>query len=177
MVKFTEDLLDVDAILNALNIKVGQTVLDAGCGSGYMSEVFSGKVSPSGKVYALDLNDHYIARLKDQLQGKNVEVIAGDITRPTRLDGSSIDLLYIATVVHIFSQQQMEGFVREAMRLLKPDGALAIVEIEKKETPFGPPLGARYAPEELKQIIPMLSEKTVMVGAHFYMQVFKIRRK
>jgi len=34
--KFTEGLLDSKLILKALNIKTGQTILDAGCVSGYV---------------------------------------------------------------------------------------------------------------------------------------------
>jgi len=66
----------------------------------------------------------------------------------------------------------MQGFIREVGRLLKPDSTLAIVETEKKETLFGPPLESRYSPEELKQIVPMIPGNTVRVGEHFYLQIF-----
>ncbi|MBN1864169.1 MAG: hypothetical protein JW808_04650, partial [Victivallales bacterium] len=39
--KSSESLLDKAAILGALRIEPGQTVLDAGCGNGYMSKEFS----------------------------------------------------------------------------------------------------------------------------------------
>ena len=51
----------------------------------------------------------------------------------------------------------------------KPDAILAIVEIEKKETPFGPPMELRYSPQELKEIVPLASVNTVQIGKHFYM--------
>ena len=51
--RFTEGLLDSERILKALNIKAGQTILDAGCGNGYMSKLFSKEVAQFGKVYAL----------------------------------------------------------------------------------------------------------------------------
>lgn len=173
--KFSEGLLNTDVILKALKITAGQTILDAGCGSGYMSKRFSEQASVSGKVYALDPNPYYIKSLENQTRGTNIETIEEDITAPTRLEPSSIDLLYISTVVHIFSKIQMKGFIQEAKRLLKPDAILAIVEIEKKETPFGPPLKSRYSPQELKNIISMVPEDTVRVGEHFYMQIFKNR--
>jgi uncharacterized GH25 family protein len=58
-------------------------------------------------------------------------------------------------------------------RLLKPNAYLAIVEVEKKETPFGPPLNSRYSPEDLKKIVPLVPVNTVQVGEHFYMQIFQ----
>lgn len=131
--------MDNELILKALNIQAGQTILDAGCGNGYMSKIFSNEVTRSGKVYALDPDKYFIKALKNETQGTNIEPMEGDITRPTRLSESSVDLIYISTVIHMFSEQQMRGFLREVKRLLKPDALLAIVEIEKKKTPFGPP--------------------------------------
>ena len=66
----------------------------------------------------------------------------------------------------------MMDFLKEARRMLKPNAVLAIVEIEKKETPFGPAMESRYSPEDLKNRVPMIPVKTVMVGEHLYMQVF-----
>jgi len=171
--KFTEGLLDNERILQALDIEPGQTILDAGCGTGYMSKLFSKEVTKSGKVYALDPDKYFVRVLKNETQGTNIETVEGDITRPTRLKESSLDLIYLSTVIHIFSKQQMQGFLQEVKRLLKPGALLAIVEMEKKETPFGPPLESRYSPEDLIKIIPMAPVNTVPVGEHFYMQIFQ----
>ena len=171
--KFTEGLLDHELILKALNIRAGQTILDAGCGTGYMAKVFSKEVAPSGKVYALDPDKFFIKALEKLSQETVIQPMAGDITGPTRLRESSMDLIYVSTVIHVFSREQMKGFLREAKRLLKPGALLAIVEIEKKETPFGPPLECRYSPEQIRDIVPMVPVKTVQAGEHFYMQIFQ----
>jgi ubiquinone/menaquinone biosynthesis C-methylase UbiE len=171
--KSSESFLNKELILKTLNIKAGQTILDAGCGNGYMSKVFSKKVGPSGKVYAIDPDTESIEVLRKETQGTNIEAIEGDITKPTWLNQSSVDLIYLSTVIHGFSKQQMQGFLGEAKRLLKPNAALAIVEIEKKETPFGPPLNIRFSPEELKDIVPLSPLNTLQVGEHFYMLIFK----
>ena len=173
--KFTEGLLDNERILKGLDIQAGQTILDAGCGNGYMSKLFSKKVTQSGKVYALDSDTYFIQVLKRETQGTNIETVAGDITRPTQLKPSSIDLIYLSTVIHAFSKSQVHGLLREVKRLLKPDGTLAIVEIVKKETPFGPPLQSRYSPEELKKIVSLVPVDTVQAGEHFYMQIFRYK--
>jgi len=171
--KFTEGLLYNDVVLKALNIRAGQTILDAGCGNGYMAKLFSNAVTRSGKVYALDPDKYFIKILENDTQGTNIETIAGDITQPTRLNESSIDLIYISTVIHGFSKKQMQRFLQEVKRLLKPDATLAIVEIEKKETPFGPPMELRFSPDELKEIVPLVPVNTLQVGDHFYMQIFQ----
>jgi len=175
--KFTENLLNKELILKALNIQIGQTILDAGCGNGYMSKVFSTEVTESGKVYALDTNTEFIEILRKETQGTNIEAIEGDITKPTQLNQLSVDLIYLSAVIHRFSKQQMQGFLGEVERLLKPNSVLAIVEIEKKETPFGPPLNMRLSPKDLKDNVPLTPLNTIQVGEHFYIQIFRNNKK
>lgn len=109
--------------------------------------------------------------------GTNIVAIVGDISKPTQLNESCADLIYVSTVIHALSRERMPGFLQEVKRLLKPDALLAIVEIEKKETPFGPPLKSRYSPEELKEIVSLISVNTVQVGECFYMQTFQNRER
>ena len=175
--KSTESFLNKELILKAINIQIGQTILDAGCGNGYMSKVFSKKVTESGKVYALDPNTEFIEVLRKDTQGTNIEAMEGDITKPTQINQSSIDLIYLSAVIHRFSKQQMQGFLGEVERLLKPNSVLAIVEIEKKETPFGPPLNMRLSPKDLKDKVPLSPLNTIQVGEHFYIQIFKNKKK
>ena len=175
--KFSEGLLDKKPILNSLHIQSGQTILDAGCGTGYMSRAFSSEVTDSGTVYALDHDKHFIGVLRKETQGTNIEVMECDITKPIQMDRSSVDFIYISTVIHAFSRQQVQAFLGEVKRLLKPEGMLAIVEIEKKETSFGPPLDMRFSPEELKKVVPLVPLDTIQVGEHFYMQLFKNTEK
>ena len=168
----SEVLVDKDHILKTLNIQPGQVVLDAGCGNGYMAKAFSKRVAGSGRVIALDPDEETIALLAEETRGGNIETLVASITRPTPLQGSSVDLLYLSTVIHGFTKPEMHAFVTEAVRLLKPGGMLAIVEMEKKETPFGPPLEIRISPDELKAMVPLEPHKTDQAGEHLYLQTF-----
>ncbi|MFH1152495.1 MAG: class I SAM-dependent methyltransferase [Pseudomonadota bacterium] len=173
MGKFSEGLLNDETILANLNIDAGQTILDAGCGNGYMAKKFSELVGNTGKIYALDPDRGSIDKLKNEIVKTNIEAFVGDITKPTGLKASSIDLVYLSTVFHIFSNAQIDGFVTEIKRILKPNAQLAIVNIKKKDTPFGPPIEMRTSPEELRQKIPFTPKILIDVGDHFYMQVFE----
>ena len=169
----SERHLNRDMVLKELNIRSGQTILDAGCGSGYMSKEFSKILNNTGKVYALDPDKAAIEMLKKETNGTNIEPITGDITKETKIGDSSVDLIYLSTVFHGFSEGEIDGFQKEVKRLLKPNAVLAIVEFKKVETPFGPPLEIRYSPEELKKTITLTPKFFVEVGEYFYVMAFE----
>jgi len=171
--KSSESYLNKDIILKELNIRSGQTILDAGCGNGYMSKEFSKVLNNTGKVYALDPDKAALEILKEETKGTNIETIEGDITKRTQIKGSSVDLIYLSTVFHGFSEGEIDGLQKEVKRLLKADAILSIVEIKKEKTPFGPPLDIRFSPDELKEIITLLPKSLVDVGEYFYMQTFE----
>ena len=171
--KSSESFLDKNEILANLNIIPGQTILDAGCGNGYMAKELAKLTGKTGKVYALDPDTVSIEALKSETEGTIIEPFVGDITEKTKLPPSSIDLIYLATVIHGFSPVEMEGVLKEVKRLLKPNGTLAIVEIKKEKTPFGPPHDIRFSPEELKLAIDLSPTVLINVGQFFYMQIFE----
>ena len=174
--KSSESFLDKDIILRELNILPGQTILDAGCGNGYMSKEFSRVLNNTGKVYALDPDREAIETLKEETKGTNIETIEADITKTTPIEESSIDLIYLSTVLHGFQEDQIANFQKEIKRLLKPNARLAIVEIQKQDTPFGPPLDIRFSPEELIQTVNLNPKALVEVGQYFYMQIFENKK-
>jgi len=173
MRKCSEGLLDVEMILNNLQIYPGQTILDAGCGNGYMSKRFSELVGNNGRVYALDPDKEAINNLKKEVEKTNIEPLVGDITKTTELKDCSIDLIYLSTVFHIFSDDQVVHFEKEIKRILRPKAKLAIVNIKKENTPFGPPIEMRSSPEELKQKLSFTPKQLIEVGEYFYMQIFE----
>jgi len=171
--KFTQGLLHEEAILAQLEIRPGQSVLDAGCGNGYMARLFARLVGNAGTVYALDTDKRQIERLREEISDENVILLVGDITRQTKLAQGSVDLIYLSTVFHVFTPAQVAGFDCEVRRLLRPDGRLAVVNINKEETDFGPPMAMRSAPEELRQQLSLRPTTLMKAGKHFYLQLFE----
>jgi ubiquinone/menaquinone biosynthesis C-methylase UbiE len=172
MRKFSEGLLDEEIILKNLEINPGQTILDAGCGNGYMTKKFSALVGNTGKIYALDPDKESIDTLRREVEKTNIEALVGDITKPTEMRECSIDLVYLSTVFHIFSDTQIVGFDKEVKRILKPRAKLAIININKENTPFGPPVEMRSSPEELRQKLSFTPREVIEVSEYFYMQIF-----
>lgn len=169
----TERLLQINWILENLEIKPGETVMDAGCGGGYMSLLFAELTGAQGEVIALDRFSTAAADLFTDSSFDNIRQIVSDITTTTPIQSGSVDLLYLSNVYHIFSGEQRLSFKSEARRLLKPDGRLAIVEIDKKPMPFGPQQSYRVSPEELVRDINLKAAGDCRAGEHFFMQVFR----
>jgi ubiquinone/menaquinone biosynthesis C-methylase UbiE len=170
--KTSEAHLDKIAVLRVLDIKLGQSVLDAGCGNGYMSKEFSNLVGENGQVYAIDKFENSIDQLKTETANSNIKVILGDLAQPTDLSDSSIDLIYLSMVYHGFTETERTGFLKEVKRLLKIDGILAIVEIDKVDSPHGPPMDIRYSPEELADSVGMKKQNCTKIGEYHYLQTF-----
>lgn len=170
--KYSEGFLDEKRIIRYLKIRAGQTILDAGCGNGYMAKQFSALVGDTGKIYALDPNRESIKKLRKEVEKTNIEVLVGDITKDTGIRTASVDLVYLSTVFHLFSDPQIAAFEKEVKRILKPRATLAIVNIHKENTPFGPPLSMRSSPEELRQKLTFAPKEFIEINEHFYMQIF-----
>lgn len=170
--KTTEGRIDQAAVLAALAVTPGQTVLDAGCGSGYMARAFAPLVGVQGRVIALDPDREAIDTLTESNKGTIIEPHVGDITRDTGLPEHSVDVIYLSMVAHGFSPEQMRSFGAEAARLLKPQGRLAIVEIKKTDTPFGPPMDIRLDAADLAGMLKLTPGRYTDLGPYFYLQIF-----
>ena len=169
----SEKYLDIDVILEELNISTAQTIIDLGCGNGYMSKEFSKLVGERGKIYAIDINDSVIDNLIQESKDTNIEAMLANITIGLPLKNASIDIIFLSTVFHIFSNKQIVKFQEEIKRLLKPEGILAILNIDKKEMTYGPPFKMKVSVEELRQVIKLTPISYVKLGDDFYMQIFK----
>src|SRR6266849_3941911 len=67
-------------VVAALQVPVGSSVADVGCGDGFYTIPLARFLGPSGKVYAEDISDVELYKLKQHLSEeglKNVEVIKG----------------------------------------------------------------------------------------------------
>ncbi len=170
--KTSEARLDKKTILDVLRLVPGQIIIDAGCGNGYMTKEFAELVKDSGKVYALDIDSEVIDQLKTETSNSHILPMIADISQTVDIEDNSADLIYLSTVFHGFSQVQITGFVEQVQRLLKPNAVLAILEMEKKEADFGPPLNIRVSASQLKQMIGLEPKQTVVINNDFYMQLF-----
>lgn len=156
---------DAKIVFKEIGLSKGQTFLDLGCGIGNYSFYAAEIVGNKGSVFAIDANKEAIKLLEEKRSVKNIENIfatLADITTPFKIADKSVDICFIATVLH--SPQNIKNskeFFKEIKRVLKPSGKLAIIEIKKEPTPFGPPIDIRISPDELNEIMSVHGLKNV----------------
>jgi SAM-dependent methyltransferase len=142
---------DVDgAIWAALGETVpwaGNDVVDVGCGDGFHLPLFTGARSVTGVEPHPPLVARARARLADR-QGMRV-LLAGAATLP--LPDASVDLVHARTAY--FFGRGCEPGLAEARRVLRPGGAIAIVDLDATVAPYGDWMRAdlpRYDPSAVE---------------------------
>lgn len=150
------------------------TVADFGAGIGAYSLPLAKRVGMSGKVYAIEVQKDLLARLSQEavrLKISNLEVIWGDVEKAggSKIPERSLDLVLISNV--LFQSSAKYSILKEAKRILKPDGRLVIIDWEDSYGNLGPTATAIIKPAELEKILGELGFKVLKkfsAGDHHY---------
>jgi cyclopropane fatty-acyl-phospholipid synthase-like methyltransferase len=149
-------MYDAQLVFDKLHLAKGDVFVDLGCGAGDHSFIAAQHVGRKGMVYALDRWPEAISKIEDKVSSrsiKNIKPISSDITKALPINDESADVCFMATVLHcIASGEDREYLCKEISRILKPDGKIAILEIKKQKTSFGPSVEMRLSAEEIENI-------------------------
>lgn len=173
-------LIDTVKFFQELDLKKGTTFLDVASGWGAYSLAASDIIGKDGQVYAVDLWEEGISSLRKEADSKGIQNLAAfvsDVAQNIPVEDDGVDVCLMATVLHDFVGDKVERQVmKEILRVMKPDGVLAIVEFYKKEGPPGPPKRVRLSPEEVVEILSAYGFKQnryTEVGPDNYLQIYK----
>jgi SAM-dependent methyltransferase len=133
----------VRALLDAVQVRPGEAILEIGCGSGVVLREIARRTAGANPITGIDLNPYLLREamsiatsegLADRftLQEGHAEAIA--------LDSSSVDVAFSCTVME---EGNAERMLAEMLRVTRPGGRIAVT-VRSLDMPWwvNPPLGA-----------------------------------
>jgi len=108
----------------------GVDVLDVGCGDGYHLPVFA---ADAASVIGVEPYPPLVARARQRVRHRATVLEAGAAALP--LPDRSVDLVHARTAY--FFGPGCEPGLHEAERVLRPGGAIAIVDLDATRAPYG----------------------------------------
>jgi SAM-dependent methyltransferase len=136
-------------VLQTLGIHSGvEDLVEFGCGYGTFTVAAATMVS--GTVHALDIEPELVGLVGDKCSRAglaNVKAVVRDFVREgTGLADYSMDAALLFNILH---HEEPVALMQEALRVLKPEGSLAVIHWNHDpSTPRGPALEIRPQPEQ-----------------------------
>jgi predicted methyltransferase len=115
-------------VMDALGIKPRSVVADVGAGEGYFTFRLAARVGPEGKVYAEDILEDKLAKVRARAakEGlRQIEVILGASNDP-RLPAETLDAILVVNAYH--EMREYDAMLEGMYRGLKPGGLLVIID-------------------------------------------------
>ena len=146
-------LINPQLVFDKIKLVPGMRVADFGCGrTGHLVFPSAKVVGEHGIVYAIDIIKNILDSIKSMSRSEgleNVQVIWSDIEKEgkTPIPDNSLDAAFFVNV--LFQLKNRESAMREAIRLLKKNGFLVIIDWSRKLSTLGPSAEQMIKPGEL----------------------------
>lgn len=121
-----------EEVMNALQIGSGSVVADIGAGGGYFTFHLAERVGPKGKVYAEDIQEDEVKKVRARAEKEGltqIEAVLGDRKDP-KLPSERFDAILVVNAYH--EMREYDAMLGAMLRALKPGGLLGIIDATTK---------------------------------------------
>jgi ubiquinone/menaquinone biosynthesis C-methylase UbiE len=121
---------DFDRLFDLIPLKTGDTVLDAGCGSGVLAPMVLSRIKEAGILYELDFAEKMIETNKKLHRDENIRFIVADAAEAPLEDGSCDAVICFSCFPHFHDKERT---MLTLARILKRGGIFVIAHFESSE--------------------------------------------
>lgn len=141
-----------EKILSDWLIQPSTRLADLGCGTGFFT-IPAAKMLTQGMVYAVDVQEDMVRLTMQRVESEGLSNVVGMVgsAHQLELEDKCVDAVLLSMVFHDISES--EALLSDIKRILVPQGSLYMVEWDKVETAFGPPMDIRIHPDDLRHIL------------------------
>ena len=123
----------VDEVIAKLALKPGMIVADIGAGSGLFSRPLSKAVGPTGKIYAVDIQQDLLDVINKRAKEEkiaNIQTVLGEFDDP-KIPTRNVDLAFINDVLHHI--QNRSTYLKALGTYVKAGGRVAIIDMNSND--------------------------------------------
>lgn len=118
----------IAAVVEKMDIKPSQSILDLGSGTGRNSYFMAKNLGSQGRITGLDISDEMLGRARKRCQDyPGISFEKRRIELPLAYNGE-FDKVFISFVLHGFEDEQKLAIINNAHRALKPGGTFFILD-------------------------------------------------
>jgi len=170
--------LSPKALLGQLNLLSLKEIADFGSGPGHFTVELALALKDKGRVHAFDVQDGPLAVLRSNAQHASIHNISTlrcnlEVPRATRLTDNSMDMVLMANI--LYQSENRPAMIAEAVRILKPQGQLVVLEWSSGAGNLGPAREHRIVPDKLKLLATdagLSFVKSLNAGSDHYGMIF-----
>jgi trans-aconitate 2-methyltransferase len=111
------------AVLDRLELRGDETVLDAGCGTGRVTRLLLDRL-PRGRVIAVDAAAEMVARARGELAGLRADVRHADLAELVLAEGESVDAVFSNATFHWVPDH--DALFAALAAALRPGGRMSV---------------------------------------------------
>jgi ubiquinone/menaquinone biosynthesis C-methylase UbiE len=123
-----DEFLNPQKTLETIPLRENMVACDLGSGSGGWTIPLA-RILKTGVVYAVDILEPAISALNARIGREriaNIKPILSDAEKGVKITGSTVDFVLLSNI--LFESDDKEAVLKEAKRLLRPEGLALIVD-------------------------------------------------